>query len=123
MNNNFYSLYCAGGSPELANKLDPSKSIDEYFELLKSKEYLDYVELYISTFANNIDGLILQSLHKLSLELSQMDPTEKNYPALLREKANLLKITSPLVERLMKISKEYDNALVFKNLTITIPEE
>ena len=120
MNDKLYSLFMSGGSPELANKLNSSYSVQEYQEILLSEEYKKYAEEYISNF--NADGLLLQSLHKLTFELSEMDPKEKNYPALLREKANLIKLTSPILERIYRISKEYELNNVFSNLKIIIDD-
>ena len=100
------ALLYSAGQPNQAILLDGSLSVQDYFDLLKTDEYIEFAEEQQKYFYDNVEGMLLHRLNSLSTALRTMLPTEKNYPTIQRELTNLLKITQPIIERLAKVSKE-----------------
>ncbi len=109
------ALHSSAGNPSQAVLLDSSLTVQEYFDLLKTDEYIDFSTNQTKYFFDNVDGHLIYRIFMMSEILRTMSPTEKNYPAIQRELTSLLKITSPIIERLAKISKEtqlYDGLVI-----------
>lgn len=101
-----YSLFHAGGQPLTAHQLEPSLTINEYFVLVLTDEFKEFCDAQLKNYFDYFDGLLLHRLYKLQTELNTMSPADKNYPSLNKEYCNLIKTTSPVLEKLARISKE-----------------
>lgn len=100
------ALHYAAGQPKEANVIDNSLSVQEYFDLLKTDEYIEFSQDQQKYFYDNVEGLLLYRVNALSAALRDLPIVDRNYPAIQKELTALLKITQPIIERLSKISKE-----------------
>lgn len=110
-NNNrlkYISLFFAGGSPEVAYSNNPAFTVDEYEQLLGSKEYREFAAQIEGQFLNNIESVLIGNLYKLQLTLNSLDPKDRNFPAIYKNYTELLKLTAPIVERLNKQRVEFE---------------
>lgn len=114
------ALFHSGGIPAQAIILDPSLGVPEYYTLANSEEYREFHEEQLGYFFNFWEGQLLHRLNSLGDVLRNMDPSDRNYPQISKEWRETLKITSPLLEKLAKISKE---AEVLGSLTLVIEDE
>jgi len=104
--NHKFALFYSANNVQTAHILDNSLSIQEYFDLSQTQDYQDFSDKQFKLFCDGWEGALLHRLHKLTIELQNMSPSDKNYPALNREYVNVLKTTSPVLEKLARISKE-----------------
>lgn len=104
--NNLFALFYSANNVQTAYILDNSLSVQEYLDLAQTQDYKDFCDKQFKIFFDGWEGALLHRLHKLTTELQNMSPSDKNYPALNREYVNVLKTTTPVLERLSKISKE-----------------
>lgn len=115
--NNLFALFYSANNVQTANMLDSTLSVQEYFDLLSTDEYKEFSDKQFKTFFDGWEGALLHRLNKLTIELQNMDPTEKNYPALNREFVNVLRTTTPILEKLARIQSE---ATKFDGFVITL---
>jgi len=115
--NNLFALFYSANNVQTANMLDSSLSVQEYFDLLLTDEYKEFSDKQFKMFSSGWEGSLLHRLHKLTIELQNMDPTEKNYPTLNREFVNVLRTTTPILEKLARIQTE---ATRFDGFVITL---
>jgi hypothetical protein len=117
--NNLFALYCASSIPQQAFSLDASLSIDEYYVLAQTDEFKKYCDEYTKFFADAYEGSVIYRIHSLQNILNGLEKQKdfKFYASLQRELTSLYKITSPLLEKLARISKETQT---FTDLEIVI---
>lgn len=113
----YISLFFSGGSPEIATKYNPLFSLKEYLKASKSQSYKDFVEQINKEFLENSDLMLLGNLYRIQEVLATMDVTDKNYPQIMKNYNEMLKITQPIVERL---SKQKIEASTFQGLELII---
>jgi hypothetical protein len=102
----FIALFFGGCSPENAIKICSVYSIDEYNIALTMPDFIEFRENQTKNFCEGCEGMLLGKLFILSDAISTLSPSDKNYPALFREYHRLLTLTSPIIEKLARISKE-----------------
>ena len=106
MNRDFkLALYWAGRSPEIAFRINPNYSISDYEIGLTDTEFLDFAVTYDTNFSLGIDGMLMYKLVQLSDEINKAPSNEKLYKAY----TDLLKLTTPILEKLYRSSKEAEH--------------
>lgn len=111
------TLAFAGGSADLANLHNDEHTIQSYTEALESQEYKDFTEKLNKEFIENADMRILGNLYRIEQALSILPVDDKNFPNVLKAYTELLKLTSPIVERMQKIRIESN---LFEGLELVI---
>lgn len=89
---------------------------------LNSDEYKYFKELRLKTFYENIDLSIIQKLFTIDNTLEFLDPESHNYPALIKEYGNLIKLTETIAKRLNKTSKDININESLNKLELTIDD-
>lgn len=111
------TLVFAGGQPETAYLSNNTHSLQEYIDALETDEYKQFSEDVNNNFIANADVRLVGQLFKIEKALLGLEPNDKNYPALLKNYTELLKLTAPIVERLHRESVE---ATTFPGLKLII---
>ena len=114
------ALALAGGDPILANMQNPLYSIDEFERVLRSKSYEDYATTISDRFTSGIDLRLVGDLYRAQQALALLKPNDINYPKIMKEYRELLKITSPILEKLQRIRVEVET---FDNLELVLEGE
>jgi len=100
------SLVFAGGSADLAHLHNNTFTIKEYEDALVTQEFKDFAKQLNDDFIANADHRLLGNLYRVESALAAIGPTEKTYPQILKSYIEILKLTSPIVERLSKHATE-----------------
>ena len=116
------TLCFAGGSPETAFMTNSSFTLQEYIDTLTTDEYKQFAIQLNDEFIANADSRLLGQLYRIDSALTSLNATDKNYPALLKNYLEILKITAPIVERLSKHAQE-TNTFSGLKLIINPPEK
>ena len=96
------SLVFAGGSSDLAYLNNPTFTIQDYDDALATDEYREFAAKLNDEFIANADQRLLGNLYRVEQSLRVIGPENKNYPQILKAYIDILKLTSPIVERLSK---------------------
>ena len=113
----YISLIFAGNSPEMAFLNNPRHNLEEYIDALENEEYRAFKAKVDKEFLNNLDSSLMGTLYMLRVNLQGMATTDKNYPQILRAYNDQIKLTSPIIERLHRITAEVNT---FMDLEIEI---
>lgn len=111
------TLCFAGGSPETAFLTNNKYTLQEYIDALQTNEYKVFSEEVNKNFIENTDLRLVGQLYKIEKALSELSSSDKNYPALIKNYLEILKITAPIVERLSKHAQEINT---FEGLKLVI---
>lgn len=116
----YISLYWSGRQPDIAHQIDATYSIKEYTAALSDSYFIDFAKEYDTNFIAGIDGLLLGRLQLASDALSKITPEHSNYPRIQEQYLKLLKLTSPIIERLAQI---HEDTMHHEGLTLVIKDE
>lgn len=102
----FITLVFAGGSADLAYLHNSTFTIKEYEDCLKTDEYTSFATQLNNEFIANADQRLLGNLYRVESALQTVGADSKTYPQILKSYVDILKLTSPIVERLSKHAME-----------------
>lgn len=111
------ALLYSANQPSVAHQLNNKYSVQEYYDIVEDVEYLEFYSNHIKQFYDSYEGALLWRLSELTNALRSVSYDNPQYSKLNKEFNDTLKITTPLLERLAKISKEVQ---VFEGLEIKI---
>ncbi len=100
------SLVFAGGSADLAYLHNQAWSIQDYSSALMTDEYIEFASQLNEEFISNADQRLLGNLYRIETALNSLGPLEKSYPQILKSYIDILKLTTPIVERLSRHAME-----------------
>lgn len=105
----FINLIFAGGNPDVAYLNNSKYTIEQYEQALETDEYKEFAKKIEKQFIENADLLLMGNLYRAQEAMMLIGPENKNYPAIMKNYTDLLKITSPIVERLQKQKLEVNH--------------
>ena len=104
-------------------KLDlPKKKVDWIMTELESDDYKDYKKSILNGFVTNIDLDIKNKLAAVSAALQRIPPDDPSYAKLLTAYATMLKVSTPIIDRVNRLKLMADESLMdqIANLTIEL---
>lgn len=101
----------------------PEAEQADYNSILLSDPYIEYKNKRLSAWADSADLHLISRLYKLERIIDGYDTCHKNYPALIANYGNLIKLTSPLLERMNKNKIEIDAMHKLNSVYLDIKDE
>ena len=115
----FISLCFSGGDPDIAFLHNNKFTIDEYEQARETEEYKDFAEKVQTRFLENPDLALMGNLYRAQEAMLMIGEDHRNYPAIMKNYIEILKLTKPIIERLNKQRLEVQ---AFDGLELVIDE-